>query len=50
MEEAQVNDAEPEVTEVDTVDGGVDEDDAVEDSTADEGSAAADTDENSEDE
>ena len=50
LEEAQVNDAEPEVTEADTVDGGVDEDDAVEDSTADEGSAAADTDENSEDE
>jgi large subunit ribosomal protein L22 len=43
-------DAEPEVTEADTVDGGVDEDDAVEDSTADEGSATADTDENSEDE
>jgi large subunit ribosomal protein L22 len=50
LEEAQVNDAEPEVTEADTVDGGVDEDDVVEDSTADEGSAAADTDENSEDE
>jgi large subunit ribosomal protein L22 len=50
LEEAQVNDAEPEVTEADTVDGGVDEDDAVEGSTADEGSAAADTDENSEDE
>jgi large subunit ribosomal protein L22 len=50
LEEAQVNDAEPEVTEADTVDGGVDEDDAVEDSTADEGSAAADTDEKSEDE
>ena len=49
LEEAQVNDAEPEVTEADTVDGGVDEDDAVEDSTAD-GSAAADTDEKSEDE
>jgi large subunit ribosomal protein L22 len=48
LEEAQVNDAEPEVTEADTVDGGVD--DVVEDSTADEGSAAADTDENSEDE
>ena len=50
LEEAQVNDAEPEVTEADTVDGGVDEDDAVEDSTADEESAAADTDEKSEDE
>jgi large subunit ribosomal protein L22 len=48
LEEALVNDAEPEVTEADTVDGGVD--DVVEDSTADEGSAAADTDENSEDE
>jgi large subunit ribosomal protein L22 len=45
-------DAEPEVTEADTVDGGVDEDDdVVEDSTADdEESAAADADENSEDE
>ena len=50
LEEAQVNDAEPEVTEADTVDGGVDEEDGVEDSTADEGSAAADTDEKSEDE
>jgi large subunit ribosomal protein L22 len=52
LEEAQVNDAEPEVTEADTVDGGVDvdENDVVEDSTADEGSATADTDENSEDE
>jgi large subunit ribosomal protein L22 len=50
LEEAEVNDAQPEVTEADTVDGGVDEDDAVEDSTADEGSAAADTDEKSEDE
>jgi large subunit ribosomal protein L22 len=50
LEEAQVNDAEPEVTEADTVDGGVDEDDVVEDSTADEGSAVADTDEKSEDE
>ena len=52
LEEAQVNDAEPAVTEADTVDGGVDvdENDVVEDSTADEGSAAADTDENSEDE
>jgi large subunit ribosomal protein L22 len=50
LEEAQVNEAEPEVTEADTVDGGVDEDDVVEDSTADEGSAAADTDEKSEDE
>jgi hypothetical protein len=36
------------VTEADTVD--MDENDAVEDSTADEGSATADTDENSEDE
>jgi large subunit ribosomal protein L22 len=45
-------DAEPEVTEADTVDGGVDEDDdVVEDSTADdEESVAADADENSEDE
>jgi large subunit ribosomal protein L22 len=52
LEEAQVNDAQPEVTEADTVDGGVDvdENDVVEDSTADEGSATADTDENSEDE
>jgi large subunit ribosomal protein L22 len=52
LEEAQVNEAEPAVTEADTVDGGVDvdENDVVEDSTADEGSAAADTDENSEDE
>ena len=50
LEEAQVNDAEPEVTEADTVDGGVDEDDAVEDSTADEESASADADEKSEDE
>ena len=50
LEEAEVNDAQPEVTEADTVDGGVDEDDAIEDSTADEGSAAADTDEKSEDE
>jgi large subunit ribosomal protein L22 len=50
LEEAQVNDAEPEVTEADTVDGGVDEVEVVEDSTADEGSAAADTDEKSEDE
>ena len=43
-------DHEPEVTEADTVDGGVDEDDVVEDSTADEESATADADENSEDE
>ena len=52
LEEAQVNDAEPAVTEADTVDAGVDvdENDVVEDSTAEEGSAAADTDENSEDE
>jgi large subunit ribosomal protein L22 len=50
LEEAEVNDAQPDVTEADTVDGGVDEDDAIEDSTADEGSAAADTDEKSEDE
>jgi len=52
LEEARVNDAEPEVTEADTVDEGVDvdENDVVEDSTADEGSATADTDENSEDE
>jgi hypothetical protein len=45
-----VNDAEPEMTEADTVDAGVDEDDAVEDSTADDASATADADENSEDE
>ena len=38
------------MTEADTVDGGVDEDDAVEDSTADEESASADADEKSEDE
>jgi large subunit ribosomal protein L22 len=50
LEEAQVNDAEPAVTEADTVDGGVDEIDVAGDSTADEGSADADTDENSEDE
>jgi large subunit ribosomal protein L22 len=50
LEEAEVNDAQPDVTEADTVDGGVDEDDAIEDSTAEEGSAAADTDEKSEDE
>jgi large subunit ribosomal protein L22 len=50
LEEAEVNDAQPEVTGADTVDGGVEEDDAIEDSTADEGSAAADTDEKSEDE
>jgi large subunit ribosomal protein L22 len=50
LEEAQVNDAEPEVTEADTVDGVVDENDVAEDSTADEGSADADTDEKSEDE
>jgi large subunit ribosomal protein L22 len=50
LEEAEVNDAQPDVTEADTVDGGVDEDDAIEDSTADEGSAVADTDEKSEDE
>jgi len=50
LDEAQVNDAEPEVTEADTVDGGLDEDDAVEDSTADEESASADADEKSEDE
>ena len=42
--------AEPEVTEADTVDGGVDEDDVVEDSTADGESVAADADEKSEDE
>jgi large subunit ribosomal protein L22 len=50
LEEAEVNDAQPDVTEADTVDGGVDGDDAIEDSTADEGSAVADTDEKSEDE
>jgi large subunit ribosomal protein L22 len=42
--------AEPGVTEADTVDGGVDEVDVVEDSTADEESAAADADDKSEDE
>ena len=46
--ESTVAAAEPEVTEADTVDGGVDEDDVVEDSTADEESAVAD--EKSEDE
>ena len=50
LAESAVADAEPEVTEADTVDGGVDEDEVVEDSSADEGSAAADTDEKSEDE
>jgi large subunit ribosomal protein L22 len=49
LAEAAVADAEPEVTEADTVDGGVDED-VVEDSTADEESAAAGADEKSEDE
>ena len=49
LAESAVADAEPEVTEADTVDGGVDEDD-VEDSTADEEPAAADADEKSEDE
>jgi len=48
LAEAEVAVAEPEVTEADTVDGGVDEDDVVEDSTADEESAVAD--EKSEDE
>ena len=47
---AHLPDAEPAVTEADTVDGGVDEIDVAGDSTADEGSADADTDENSEDE
>jgi large subunit ribosomal protein L22 len=47
LAESAVADAEPEVTEADTVDGGVD--DVVEDSTADEESAAADTDDKSED-
>ena len=46
--ESTVAAAEPEVTEADTVDGGVDEDDVVEDSTVDEESAVAD--EKSEDE
>jgi large subunit ribosomal protein L22 len=46
--ESTVAAAEPEVTEADTVDGGVDEDDVVEDSTVDEESAEAD--EKSEDE
>ncbi|MGO9855843.1 MAG: 50S ribosomal protein L22 [Acidimicrobiales bacterium] len=50
LAEAAVADREPEVTEADTVDGGVDEDDVVEDSTADEESASADADEKSEDE
>ncbi len=50
LAEAAVADREPEVTEADTVDGGVDEDDVVEDSTADEESATADADEKSEDE
>jgi large subunit ribosomal protein L22 len=50
LAEAALADTEPEVTEADTVDGGMDEDDAVEDSTADEESAAADADEKSEDE
>jgi len=50
LAEAAVADREPEVTEADTVDGGVDEDEVVEDSTADEGSATADADEKSEDE
>jgi large subunit ribosomal protein L22 len=50
LAEAGVVEAEPEVTEADTVDGGVDEDDVVEDSTAGEESAAADADEKSEDE
>jgi large subunit ribosomal protein L22 len=49
LAESAVADAEPEVTEADTVDGGVDEDD-VEDSTVDEEPAAADADEKSEDE
>ena len=50
LAEAAAADREPEVTEADTVDGGVDENDVVEDSTADEESATADADENSEDE
>jgi large subunit ribosomal protein L22 len=54
LAEAAVADAEPEVTEADTVDGGVDEDedenDAVEDSATDEESAATDADDKSEDE
>jgi large subunit ribosomal protein L22 len=45
LAEAAVNDAEPEVTEADTVDGGIDEDDVVEDSAGDGESAAADEDE-----
>jgi large subunit ribosomal protein L22 len=50
LAEAAVADREPEVTEADTVDGGLDEDDAVEDSATGEESAAADADEKSEDE
>jgi large subunit ribosomal protein L22 len=52
LAESATADAEPEVTEADTVDGGVDEDedDAVEDSATDEESAEADADEKSEDE
>jgi large subunit ribosomal protein L22 len=50
LAESVVADTEPEMTEADTVDGGVDEDDTVEDSTADEAPAAADADDKSEDE
>ena len=52
LAEAAVADAEPEVTEADTVDGGIDEDeeDAVEDSAADEQPADAGADEKVEDE
>ena len=45
LDEAAVNDSEPEITEADTVDGGIDEDEVVEDSAGDGESAAADEDE-----
>ena len=45
LDEAAVNDSEPEGTEADTVDGGIDEDEVVEDSAGDGESAAADEDE-----
>ncbi len=48
--ESVVTETGPEVTEADTVDGGVDEDDTVEDSAVDEAPAAVDADEKSEDE
>jgi large subunit ribosomal protein L22 len=49
LAEAQTADAEPEVTEADTVDGGIDEEDAVEDSAPTEKSADAGKDEKVED-